>query len=262
MRLRLAILLLTVFYSSVKGQKYNTMEKVVIPPSDNRVVSITADLYKPLGTAKGGFLLFHQAGSSRGEYKETAQRLNRLGYVCLAVDLRSGKSMSGIENETYQDAKAKMKGTSYLDAYPDMLASLTFYDGLLKGINQGKELPIFVIGSSYSASLSCRLAAETQSAFIDALFIFSPGEYFGNLNGEDDYIADFLQKIEVPIWATSSQDEVERLEKLLTNVSDSVKLRQFKPSTSGQHGAKALWPQFVDSEDYWESMLSFLKGLN
>jgi len=262
MKINSLLLLLSLVCVSVKAQKYNTMEKVVIPPSDNRVVSITADLYKPLGNAKGGFLMFHQAGSSRGEFVETAQRLNRLGYICLAVDLRSGKAMNDIENETYQDAKAKMKGTSYLDAYPDMLASLMFYDNILKGINQGKELPIYVMGSSYSASLSCRLAAETQSKFIDAIFIFSPGEYFSNLNGQDDYIANFLKKIEIPIWVTSSKNEAQRLEKLLTNVEGDVKLKQFKPSSSGQHGAKALWPQFVDSEDYWESMLSFLKGLN
>ena len=59
-------------------------------------VSITADLYlahadlnKPL------IVLCHQAGWSRGEYREIAPKLNALGFNCIAIDQRSGGSING-----------------------------------------------------------------------------------------------------------------------------------------------------------------------
>jgi len=253
--------LLLLALKSAYGQRFNTVEKIVIPPEGSRTVSITTQLYKPLEEIKGAFIMYHQAGSSRGEYIETAQRLNRLGYLCLAVDLRSGKDMNGIENETYNDAKSKMKDTGYLDAYTDMKVSLVYFKGFIKGAYENKaDLPLYVIGSSYSASLSCRLATEFKSN-VDALFLFSPGEYFVNFNGDEQYIAGFLRKIDAPVWATSSKNETTRLSKLLESVPDTVRLVQFEPTSSGQHGAKALWPQFTDSEDYWESFLSFVNTL-
>ena len=45
-------------------------------------------------------VLFHMAGSSRGEYTDIAPRLHELGYRTLAVDQRSGRSSNGIKNET------------------------------------------------------------------------------------------------------------------------------------------------------------------
>jgi len=50
---------------------------------------ITADSYEML-PGKGFILLCHQADFSRGEYTETAKRLNEMGYNCLAIDQRSG----------------------------------------------------------------------------------------------------------------------------------------------------------------------------
>ncbi len=258
------VLMLCCLFIARQGsaQRYNTVEHIVIPASENEVVRVTADLYKPLTSPEGAFLMFHQAGSSRGEFTEVAQRLNRLNYLCLAVDLRSGKAINEVENETHKEAKAKMKGTSYLDAYTDMLSSLLYLQGLLKSSYKSDSLAIYVMGSSYSAALSCRLAAEQGGKMLDGIFVFSPGEYFGNLNGDETYVGDFLKQVSIPIWATSSQSEMKVLEQLLTNVPDTTNLTQYKPITSGQHGAKALWPQFTDSEDYWESMLSFLNSLN
>jgi dienelactone hydrolase len=53
-------------------------------------LKITADLYL-IDFSEPFILLFHQAESSRGEYNDIAPRLNKLGYNCLAVDLRSGQ---------------------------------------------------------------------------------------------------------------------------------------------------------------------------
>gem|GEM_PF-5977157 len=58
-------------------------------------ILITADSYVPHTTTSPLILLFHQAGSSRGEYNEIAPRLNELGFNCIAVDLRSGEFSRG-----------------------------------------------------------------------------------------------------------------------------------------------------------------------
>ena len=66
-----------------------TKKKVTFTAEDG--LEITADLY----VEKEEYpyiLLFHQAESSRGEYNETAIKLAKLRYNCLAVDLRSGNN--------------------------------------------------------------------------------------------------------------------------------------------------------------------------
>jgi hypothetical protein len=50
-------------------------ETVTFPASDG--VTVTADLANPGG--KPLLVLFHMAGSSRGEYRDIAPRLNALG---------------------------------------------------------------------------------------------------------------------------------------------------------------------------------------
>lgn len=235
------------------GQHLPQMEKITINPIEGRVVNVNADVYKPLQEPKGIFLMFHQAGSSRGEYNEIAQRLIKKGYQCIAVDLRSGKAMNGKENETYQEAKLKMKSTSYLEAYFDMLASMEY----VKRINS-ENLPVYIVGSSYSASLCLRLKAENDYE-LNALILFSPGEYFENLNGKEDYIKGFVQVINIPIWVASAKSEAQKVEALFSGKNN---VNQFTPDSEGRHGAKALWSNYVDSEEYWQSMMSFVNSLH
>jgi dienelactone hydrolase len=88
---------------------------------------ITADRYTPhtLNTTPL-IVLFHQAGSSRGEYNEIAPRLNKLGFNCIAVDLRSGEYSRGKDNETAIRAGKAGLVTSYADALPDIIAALDY----------------------------------------------------------------------------------------------------------------------------------------
>ena len=57
--------------------------------------------YVPATTAKAIILLFHQAGSSKGEYDSIAPRLAARGYSSLAIDQRAGGSLFGT-NQTVQ----------------------------------------------------------------------------------------------------------------------------------------------------------------
>lgn len=96
--------------------------------------------------------LFHQAGSNgRGEYGPLIPWLNGLGYRVIAFDQRSGGDYLGAENRTTTHAKGR-KG--FCDAYPDLEAGLAFAHAAAKGAK------LVVWGSSYSASLIWRLAAD------------------------------------------------------------------------------------------------------
>ncbi|MGY8687411.1 MAG: hypothetical protein ACKVHP_06705, partial [Verrucomicrobiales bacterium] len=75
-------------------------------------LEVTADLFMAHENPETPFiLLFHQAGFSRGEYREIAPRLNQLGFNCMAIDQRSGNAANGVTNETAQRAKAAGKPT-------------------------------------------------------------------------------------------------------------------------------------------------------
>ncbi len=85
---------------------------------------ISADLYGDISNKTPMILLFHQAGWSRGEYREIAPKLVELGFNCMAIDQRSGDSVNDVQNETKVRAEEAGKSTSYLDALQDMEAAL------------------------------------------------------------------------------------------------------------------------------------------
>ena len=80
-------------------QTITTMGQIKVKFQSKDDITITADCYK-VDESSPYILLFHQAGSSRGEYKEIAGKLTNLGYNCLAVDLRSGNEVNNVVNET------------------------------------------------------------------------------------------------------------------------------------------------------------------
>ncbi|UXP31534.1 lysophospholipase [Reichenbachiella agarivorans] len=133
-------------------------------------VEIVADLHLSHPKSAPIIVFFHQAGWSRGEYLEIAPTLNRLGYNCLAVDLRSGNLVNGIRNETNQNARAMMRETKYSDAYQDIEAAATYAQ--TQTTNK-----VIIWGSSYSAALVLKYAGDYPSA-VQAVLAFSPGEYF------------------------------------------------------------------------------------
>jgi pimeloyl-ACP methyl ester carboxylesterase len=99
-------------------------------------------------------LLFHQAGSNgRGEYADLVPWLNEAGFRIIAWDQRSGGDRFGGANRTVAGL-AEGTAVSYCDAYPDLQAALDYT------VEQGLADKVVVWGSSYSASLVFRLAAE------------------------------------------------------------------------------------------------------
>jgi predicted alpha/beta hydrolase len=211
---------------------------------------ITADYYFVDNEAPL-IILFHQAGWSRGEYREIAPKLNTLGFNCLAVDQRSGKEVNGVVNETHQRAEKAGKKTEYLDAYQDMQASLDYAADSLKAKK------IISWGSSYSSALNFVLTANNLDK-ISAMLSFAPGEYFERFGKPANYIQSHAAKITVPIFVTSKRNEYENWQAIFEAVPARMKA-YFLPKISGQHGSRALWEKFPEHKDYWKVVTQFLQ---
>ncbi len=214
---------------------------------------ITADSYSPHSSSTTPVIvLFHQAGSSRGEYNEIAPELNKLGFNCIAVDLRSGEYSRGKDNETAIRAGNKNLVTSYADALPDVIAALKY---ARKQYSNGK---VIAWGSSYSASLVLKVAGD-KPELVDAVLAFSPGEYFSHLGKSKTWIRDAAQKIKTPTFITSSKNEASDWSPIY-GVIDAANRHSFIPETAGKHGSKALWKKYADSQAYWDAVTVFLRS--
>ena len=218
-------------------------------------LAITADSYSsPTEEERSLIVLFHQAGWSRGEYLEIAPRLNKLGFNVLAVDLRSGKEVNGVINQTAKAARKAGKGTRYIDALPDMEAALRY---ARKEVEEGVE--VIAWGSSYSSALLLQLVGE-KPELADAVLSFSPGEYFKKSGKPSNWIQQSAQSITVPVFITSAKSEKGKWSAIFKGIKSKHKV-SFIPETNGNHGSRALWDKFDDSSEYWLAVSEFLKGL-
>lgn len=206
-------------------------------------VVITADTYF-IKDVPPTILLCHQAGYSRGEYLETAKKLNDLGFSCMAIDQRSGKGVNGVTNQTAIDADSKLRNVGYAGAKQDVEAAIDY----LYEINGNRS--IILVGSSYSASLALWIANENKN--IKAAAAFSPGEYLKGTN-----LAKTIKSLKIPIFVTSSKREIGLVEKLVSKVKPNL-VTQFKPKLNGFHGSKALWDKNEGHQNYWDAFKLFL----
>ena len=193
-------------------------------------------------------LMFHQSGSSRGEYREIAPKLIKLGFNALAVDLRHGKEINFVPNQTSINAKREDFPQTMTDARLDMLAAIDWVKGR-------SEKPAILFGSSYSASLAMILARNNPA--VSAVVAFSPGEFFG----APDLVQNAVRNLEVPVFLASTKREYPYITELCSGISTENKII-FTPSKSqGAHGAKALWDSEVSSSEYWLGLLLFFNRI-
>jgi len=224
--------------------------QVEIPSEDG--LAITADLYSPHEDKSTPFIvLCHQANWSRGEYRETAPKLNALGFNCLAIDQRSGQAVNKVDNLTVAKAKAARKGVNFPDAEQDMIAALKWAK------TNHAEGKLILWGSSYSAALSLRIAGE-HADLIDGAMAFSPGEYFSRFGKTKDWITTSAKKISDPVFVTSARKEARSWKTIFESIPVDSKA-SFLPETAGNHGSRALWAEFPDNGAYWDAVKGFLK---
>jgi len=216
-------------------------------------LNVYADIYMIHPKTAPLIILFHQAGWSRGEYLEIAPKLNGLGFNCMAVDQRSGKSVNGVNNMTNKEAKISMKSTSYLEALPDIIAAIKYAKEFLV---EGK---LILWGSSYSSSLVLKVAGDHPDG-VGAVLAFSPGEYFTSFGKPKDFIQQSAANITVPVFITSRKDEKKNWWNIYEAIPSPEKM-YYRPNTPGNHGSRALWEKYSDSRAYWSSVSEFLETI-
>jgi dienelactone hydrolase len=225
-----------------------TPEAVTLTAADG--VSVFGDYYK-VDKPKALILLFHQAGSNRGEYTPIAAKLVQEGYSALAIDQRSGGNYFGRSNET---VKKLGHSGEYLDAQKDLEAALDWSSAAAAGA------PVILWGSSYSSSLVFLVAAK-QPEKVAALLSFSPGEYLGG----SATVRNAAAKVKIPVFVTSAKDpeEIAEAKKIVSAVAASSKT-QFVPTLGGVHGSSTLRQDRnpKGAAENWQAVLQFLNGIH
>jgi len=220
---------------------------------------ITADLYEVADTSRPVMVLFHHSRSSRGEYRQIAPELVKQGFSAFAVDLRWGgtDSWNGVVNET-----SARNGTEAIIAsderdrrWSTILASGTDMAAALRWLrSDGFSGPLVVWGSSFSAMLVFRIAAE-EPDLVAAIVAYSPGEYDEKSPGR---VQGWASRVTQPVYVACGAEREER--ELARPIFDAVHQTQktFYVAAKGGHGASIL----LDDPSNWDSIKRFLAGLS
>lgn len=194
-------------------------------------------------------LLFHQAGSNaKAEYGgHIIQKLLEEGYSTIAIDQRKGGSRLGGTNRTAEQVEGSI---SYCDAYPDLVATLEY------ATNKGQKIVVW--GSSYSAALVYKLAAE-HGEDISGVLSFSPasGAPMGNCSPDK-----FLKDLKAPSLAFRPGKEAS-METVKSQIEyfKSMDVKTYV-SPLGVHGSSMLNPEKSGGvEETWIAVLDFLRSI-
>lgn len=232
----LLIISLAFIFSKTQAQ-----DKITFIAPDRLLV--TGDLYFVNDTLPY-MILCHDLKSSRGEYKELAHRFNKLGYNCIAIDMRSGATKNGEENETMEMAQAKHMVPKLIDSKIDIAGAISY-------AYSRSNKKIVLVGSGYSASLA--LCVGIMDPRVGCVFAFSPADYF---NGALD-TKNVFPKCTIPVFVASSTGDAALTKAYVTGIP-AGKLTLFTPSSGGGHGASALLPTAESNHDYWLSILMYV----
>lgn len=210
-------------------------------------LEITADEYI-ISPDKPYILLFHEQGSSRGEYHTIARRLCKLDYNCLAVDLRNGGNNSRVSNETARRCRTSRCPTDIDALGSDVAAAIEYI--------QGKSAhPVVLFGSGANGSLGLKVAAENDH--VRAAVALSPGEYFMPALK----IQDTISGLKKPVFITGSKDEIPYFTELASGLEEEY-LTLFEPKKSeGKRGSESLSENYKDNTEYWVALLLFFRDL-
>ena len=213
---------------------------VVLAAKDG--VKIFGTFYRAANPPKATILLFHQAGSGKGEYARIAPRLAAAEYDALAIDQRSGGNLYG-ENQT---VAALGRSADYLSAQADLQAAVDWA--------RIRNRPVILWGSSYSSSLVFLIAAKNPR--IAAVIAFSPGEYFDDKR----LVARAAAKLAVPVYLTSASDAGEiAAAGAIARAVPGQRATQYVPQV-GIHGSSTLIfaRNQKGAEANWQAVLAFL----
>ncbi|MFP4061020.1 MAG: dienelactone hydrolase family protein [Bacteroidales bacterium] len=209
---------------------------------------ITADYYRS-HTDDPWVLFFHQAGYSRGEFNEIARKVQKMGFHCLAVDLRTGDEVNYTRNETARRAREMGLESKMIDAEKDILAAIDY-------VSLKTKKAILLFGSSFSASL-CMMVA-TNDTRVKGVMAFSPGEFFQ----PGVSVREKLKEFDKPLFVAASSREYPFVKEMIREVP-SKNVTLVKPSGKYDgHGASMLWDSSTVSDEIWLSLMLFFRKMH
>lgn len=216
---------------------------VPFPTSDDLTIHA---LEYPNPEAKAVVLLFHQAHSNKTEYAPIAPEFVKMGFVALAVDQRVGGTLFGAGNDTI---RVNGGGYFYDEAMPDVEAAI------LWAKTQHPNLPVWLVGSSYSAMLVLQAAAVHPE--VQGVLSFSPA-----MGGNKEPVLQKLAKLDksaVFISSAKASSEVEAAKEVFEAIKSPNKI-QVVPSLMGVHGASILRPERAEigGTEVWEAVRKFI----
>lgn len=209
-------------------------------------LEVTADFYETFAESNKYMLMFHQADYSRGEFQQIASRIIKLDINCVAVDLRYGNEVNYINNETAMRARLSGHAISMMDCEKDILAAIEHVYAM------DSSAKIFLMGSSFSASLCLKVAKDRKD--IQAVIAYSPGEFFSDFS-----MANYLKGLNTPTYIACPRSEYSYVSQLADGITSSKSVLFRPESSGGMHGARCLWWNSDSSEEFWLSLLFFLK---
>lgn len=211
-------------------------------------LEVSANLYE-IDESSQVIVLCHQARFNKYEYAGIAERLNELGFNCMAIDQRSGGPIAEQQNETNNRAQEQGLGVDYLDAIQDISAAVDFASD-----KYGQDVILW--GSSYSSTLVLWEALSNEK--VKAVVSFSPGDYFTSLGS----LTDSLTNLSIPCFLTAADFEIEGpggLNSLTSKMTLGENQTIFAPDSNGHHGSRALWPNQFGGEQYWNAITPWLE---
>ena len=237
-----SILFFLIVFSS-----FNTVRVKTVTFFASDSLEITADEYL-IGLDKPYVLLFHEQGSSRGEFSTIARRINKLDYNCLAVDLRNGGNYNYVSNETSKRLRGSQLDSGLKGIEQDALAAIQY-------VKEKSELPVVLLGSGANGSLCLKVALASED--VRAVIALSPGEYF--LPGLK--IQDTVSELKKPVFITSSKVEFPYVSELASGIAEDY-VTLFEPQQgAGDRGTRSLAAEYEFNNEYWIALMLFFKDL-
>ncbi|MEA3463207.1 MAG: dienelactone hydrolase family protein [Bacteroidota bacterium] len=210
-------------------------------------LEITADEYI-VESGKPYVLLFHEQGSSRGEYNTIARRLCKLDYNCLAVDLRNGGNDNFVSNQTARQLREKKFEAGLKDIEQDVLAAIRY-------AHEKSKQPVVLFGSGANGSLSLKTALSDSS--VRAVIALSPGEYFM----PEIKIQEAISPLKKPVFITSSKAEFPYVSELASGIEKEY-ITLFEPKQgAGDRGTRSFSVDYEYNSEYWFALMLFFKDL-
>lgn len=233
-------------FARTRPRAYTALE---IPTKES---AVTAELYRAGGENGRCAALFHQSGSSRGEYRTIAPELVRMGYTVLAVDVRWGNRdrWNDVLNETaarYGTAEAWERGdrekvaqirageSDDLDAAVDWLLA------------NGCTGPIAVWGASIQANGVLELAIRRPDD-VGAVVDVSPGEY---KKDAPDRMRGIAARVRVPVLVLWGRNEEDVSKPIFDALPAGAK---WSYASRGRHGNAV----FFEDPEAWTRVREFL----